>query len=386
MQITLERILSIFRTILRAIVRTKITTTGFFIMLQSVIAMSNPDLALSAAAKVVSLSGKVTMDTKAAKDILLQANADVPEGATVKTGPTAVAKLLFTDDTIMDIGAESKFSVDEYSSGGGEERSGVFSLAYGTLRSLVSKPVKKGNYKVKTRDAIMGVRGTEFVVSAPFVAPGTAPASAPPSTVLVASGTVAVSAAPSAGGASGFAANSPIVSVSAGQAFSTAQLPTAPAAGGRASGGVSAANATGSTSAGAPSSAPSSQPTTVSSNQMAAAMGEARISDNTLVKTITVKGALSDASTGSGGSSKDGAKSEGSTTATAAGTQSSGGMITASVMGAMADALSSGSTTTTVDMGTTDIVPTGVSVDDVITAPPVLQIPGQLRNITIIIQ
>lgn len=294
----------------------------------------------SKAAQVVTLSGKVTMDAPGVIAKALSANDEVPEGATIKTSVASACKLLFTDDTIMDVGAASEFKIDEYKLGDGHDRKGMFSLAYGTMRSLVSKPVgDKGSYKVKTRDAIMGVRGTEFAVSAPFVEAGTATTSAAaPTSIVVASGTVAMGlGAASPGGASGGTMN-----VTAGQSFSTAQLSNAGA-------GTVAAP----------------QPTTMSAGQMQTAMGNARVSDNTFNNAVSMD------SKDSSGSASGGGKG--------------GNMTMASAQGAMANTVSVGADKLIETMNPSILKP-DMRPPIPPSVPPVNIIPGQQRTLTIIVQ
>ncbi|MBI3544720.1 MAG: FecR domain-containing protein, partial [Deltaproteobacteria bacterium] len=90
-------------------------------------------------------------------------NSDV-----VKTGDGASAKLLFTDQSLMDVGPASALKISNYALKDVENRTGTFSILYGKLRALVTKKVgDSGKLEVKSGDAIMGVRGTEFMVDAP---------------------------------------------------------------------------------------------------------------------------------------------------------------------------------------------------------------------------
>lgn len=86
----------------------------------------------------------------------------------IKTGDGAAAKILFSDQTVMDLGPSSAMKVSDYAIKDVESRTGTFSILYGKLRALVTKKVgPNGKLEVKTGDAVMGVRGTEFLVDSP---------------------------------------------------------------------------------------------------------------------------------------------------------------------------------------------------------------------------
>lgn len=107
---------------------------------------------------------------------------------TIQTAPDASAKVLFTDQSMVDLGSNSLFKVSDYALKAGEDRTGTFSLLYGKIRSLITKKVgPQGRVEYKAGGAVMGVRGTEFVVDAPKLdaVAGKAGGFAPPSIVVV---------------------------------------------------------------------------------------------------------------------------------------------------------------------------------------------------------
>ncbi|MBI2712217.1 MAG: FecR domain-containing protein [Bdellovibrio sp.] len=74
---------------------------------------------------------------------------------------------MLTDRSIIDLGAGSTFKLDEYNLKNGEDRTVTMTLSQGKLRNSITKPVKTpGRFIIRTGAAIMGVRGTEFIVSA----------------------------------------------------------------------------------------------------------------------------------------------------------------------------------------------------------------------------
>jgi hypothetical protein len=88
----------------------------------------------------------------------------VTSGAVVKTKDKSVVKLVFIDKSQVNIGPNSEMKIEKF--GGGD--AGVLDLVKGKIRSQVSKDYlqqqNKDNSKmfVKTPNAIMGIRGTDF--------------------------------------------------------------------------------------------------------------------------------------------------------------------------------------------------------------------------------
>ncbi|HRK01783.1 MAG TPA: FecR domain-containing protein [Oligoflexia bacterium] len=213
----------------------------------------------------------VTGDVKVAKNGAsdagkpAKANDPIFNGDVIKTGNGAMAKLLFTDQSIMDVGANSAFKVTDYDLKQGENRTGSFNLMYGKLRALVTKQVgEDGNVKVRTKDAVMGVRGTEFVVNQP---PAIAGGTAPPTQIVVVSGRVEVT--PPSGG--------PPVSIGAGQ-MATAASPS--------SGDTTSASSS------------NVQVSSMTAEQMSSVAEGAVAQDNTFVAAVTIAPASGDNSSG----------------------------------------------------------------------------------------
>jgi hypothetical protein len=151
------------------------------------------------AGKLAVANGDVRISGKLAKP-----GDGVKNEDTISTGESSSAKILFSDQSVMDLGANSSMKVSDYALKDGDNRTGTFSLIYGKLRALVTKKVgDQGNVQVRSGSAVMGVRGTEFVVDTPKGPPGTIPTP----TLVVVNGLVAVR--PLTGG--------PSVAVGAGQ-------------------------------------------------------------------------------------------------------------------------------------------------------------------------
>jgi hypothetical protein len=85
-------------------------------------------------------------------------------GDVIRTGPDGVAKLLFTDDSVLNIGPATELKLERR---GGSKVARVSSLrlAQGTIEPLVSSRGSEGaRYEVDTPTAVARVQGTDFVV------------------------------------------------------------------------------------------------------------------------------------------------------------------------------------------------------------------------------
>jgi hypothetical protein len=93
--------------------------------------------------------------------------AAVQPSDVIVTGADGLAGITFTDNSLVSLGPNSVFSIDKYrfdsTTHAGEFES---SLTRGRLAAVSGKMVKQSpeSMKVRTPSAIMGVRGTEFIV------------------------------------------------------------------------------------------------------------------------------------------------------------------------------------------------------------------------------
>jgi hypothetical protein len=85
----------------------------------------------------------------------------------VVTGADGTAGITFTDNSLVSVGPNSVFAIDKYRFDT-TTHAGVFegNLRQGRLAAVSGKMVKQSpeSMKIRTPSAIMGVRGTEFVV------------------------------------------------------------------------------------------------------------------------------------------------------------------------------------------------------------------------------
>ena len=85
----------------------------------------------------------------------------------VHTGADSSAGITFTDNSLVSLGPNSVFTIEKYSFDS-TTHAGEFegSLKKGKLAAVSGKMVKQSpeSMKIRTPSAVMGVRGTEFVV------------------------------------------------------------------------------------------------------------------------------------------------------------------------------------------------------------------------------
>lgn len=95
----------------------------------------------------------------------LQRRSNVYEHDTIVTGSGSAGEIVFTDNSILTLRADSTFRIDDYKfSKSGGSNSFVGTLVKGGLRTItgvISKANPDG-YQVNTPVATIGVRGTEF--------------------------------------------------------------------------------------------------------------------------------------------------------------------------------------------------------------------------------
>ncbi len=89
------------------------------------------------------------------------------QGDLLRTGETGKAKILFHDDSMVDLGKGSELEITEYYfSQEARERRSLLGLSQGRLRFLVTKffVERKSDFRLQTPSAVVGVRGTEGIL------------------------------------------------------------------------------------------------------------------------------------------------------------------------------------------------------------------------------
>jgi hypothetical protein len=128
-------------------------------------AMAIPALASDAGLIKVS-KGNVQIERNGAK-VAAPVGASVQASDVIMTGADGSAGITFTDNSLVSVGPNTVFAIDKYRFDS-TTHAGEFegSLKKGRLAAISGKMVKASpeSMKIRTPSAIMGVRGTEFVV------------------------------------------------------------------------------------------------------------------------------------------------------------------------------------------------------------------------------
>jgi hypothetical protein len=116
---------------------------------------------------VVKVSRGATTVERGAQRLPASVGTKVREGDIVVTGPDGALGITFKDNSLLSIGPESRLAIDRFVFDATTHK-GSFetSLSKGTLAGVSGKIAKQSPdaMKVKTPPALLGVRGTEFVI------------------------------------------------------------------------------------------------------------------------------------------------------------------------------------------------------------------------------
>ena len=123
--------------------------------------------ALAADVGLVKVSkGNVQIERNGAK-VAAPVGASVQASDVIMTGADGSAGITFTDNSLVSVGPNTVFAIDKYRFDS-TTHAGEFegSLKKGRLAAISGKMVKASpeSMRIRTPSAIMGVRGTEFVV------------------------------------------------------------------------------------------------------------------------------------------------------------------------------------------------------------------------------
>ncbi len=120
---------------------------------------------LVGALKVV--RGSVSLQSPDGKIAKALVGTPVYEKDTLETKGEAQAQVDFKDGNQIVLQSDSKLKVDEYEADSKKDKRAVLDLIHGKVRNKVQQKYEgaKSSYQVKTRSAVAGVRGTDFLVS-----------------------------------------------------------------------------------------------------------------------------------------------------------------------------------------------------------------------------
>jgi hypothetical protein len=118
------------------------------------------------AGTIVSTSGSASILSADGKTSAPAVGATINQGDTAVTGEKGQLNIRFSDDSVVQLHAQSQFRVDQYTFSGksDDDSKGFFSLLKGGMRTVTGLLGKfnRSAYRVNTPSATIGIRGTEY--------------------------------------------------------------------------------------------------------------------------------------------------------------------------------------------------------------------------------
>lgn len=117
-------------------------------------------------AKITALNGSVSIE-RGTQIILAKLGIILEANDIISTDTNSKAQITFDDSTIITIGKESRFSIDEYLFDSSDNSHAKFNVLSGTIRVMSGKigKIAPEKFTVKTKTATIGIRGTNFAVN-----------------------------------------------------------------------------------------------------------------------------------------------------------------------------------------------------------------------------
>ena len=115
--------------------------------------------------KVTALVGKGQVK-RGNRVIPLKLGLKIEKNDTILTQDKTKVQIIFKDRTIITIGRNSKFNINDYLFDSSNHSKANFSLSKGIIKTLTGKigKVAPRRFRIKTKNALIGIRGTIFVV------------------------------------------------------------------------------------------------------------------------------------------------------------------------------------------------------------------------------
>lgn len=114
--------------------------------------------------KITAINGKATLE-RASSSVSAALGSSLEAKDTIVTTKEAKAQLTFNDNTIITVGKQSTFSVEEYLFDATPSSTTKFTMLNGTIRVLSGKigKIAPEKFALKTKTATIGIRGTDFI-------------------------------------------------------------------------------------------------------------------------------------------------------------------------------------------------------------------------------
>jgi hypothetical protein len=118
-------------------------------------------------AKVKLKRGVATVVAPDGTKLKIKRDMWIKEGSVIKTEEKSFVRLSFIDKSSMNIGPKSELKIEKFS----KKDAGVINILTGKIRSQVTKDYlnidkDKSKLFIKSKSAVMGIRGTDFIFSA----------------------------------------------------------------------------------------------------------------------------------------------------------------------------------------------------------------------------
>ncbi|HXH75660.1 MAG TPA: FecR domain-containing protein [Bacteriovoracaceae bacterium] len=111
------------------------------------------------------MKGKVFKQKGQGKPERIEIGARFFKDETLITEEKSFAKLLVVDDTEMTIGPNTSLNFEEFKFVSKTDRQIVYSLTMGQLAAFIKNKAKQNDIVFKTKNAVMGVRGTQILMN-----------------------------------------------------------------------------------------------------------------------------------------------------------------------------------------------------------------------------
>ena len=118
-------------------------------------------------ATVTAIKGSATI-TRASSNIDAKLGSKLEEKDSIKTHENTKVQLIFNDETIISLGKNSNFSIEEFLFEDGQEPVAKFGMIKGAMRAITGKigKIAPQKFSVSTKTATIGIRGTNFTIIA----------------------------------------------------------------------------------------------------------------------------------------------------------------------------------------------------------------------------
>lgn len=119
---------------------------------------------LASIGKIVAAKGDIKI-TRVGEVLIGKTGTQIEEKDQIKTGKKAKMQVLFSDRTIITIGKNSDFKVEEFKFGTPKTNKASFKFGKGAFRSITGKIGKMSpeKFTLKTKTATIGIRGTQIL-------------------------------------------------------------------------------------------------------------------------------------------------------------------------------------------------------------------------------